>query len=88
MELEIISIRRTSFFAFAQWECKLKDGRMLYIRERHDNLTISISPEETDDIFDAVRGECLLSVKATIMEINDVLEIAKENGLILKMAHP
>lgn len=38
----------------AQWEGKLEDGRMIYIRYRHGYLSIRVSPAPSDDIMDAV----------------------------------
>lgn len=45
----------------SQWEIKLEDGRMMYGRYRWGCLTLSISESETDDIYDAVSGEVILS---------------------------
>lgn len=56
----IIKLEKTCYASPAQWEGKLEDGRMIYIRYRYGNLSISISENATEDIFDAVEGIELL----------------------------
>lgn len=41
----------------SQWEIKLTDERMVYVRYRWGQLSIRISEKETDDIYDAVNGK-------------------------------
>ena len=41
----------------SQWEGKLKDGRMYYVRYRWGCLEATISKDKTDDVMDAVGGE-------------------------------
>jgi len=50
-------IRKTCECYPSQWEVKLMDGRMLYIRYRWGVLSIRVSLKETDDIMDAVDGK-------------------------------
>jgi hypothetical protein len=50
-------LKRTCETNPSQWEGKLNDGRMLYIRYRWSILDVRISKKPTNDIFDAVNGE-------------------------------
>ena len=43
----------------SQWEGKLEDGRAIYIRYRWGNLTASVSKEPTENLDEAVSGECI-----------------------------
>jgi len=54
---KLVKLVQTCFACPSQWEGKLDDGRMIYIRYRWGVLSISVSPEPTDDIMDAVGGE-------------------------------
>lgn len=40
-----------------QYEIKLTDGRMVYVRYRWGYLSIRISENQTDNIYDAVEGK-------------------------------
>lgn len=53
-------IKRTSDSCPSQWEVKLMDGRMVYVRYRWGVLSIKVSPKKTDDIMDAVNGREIL----------------------------
>jgi len=53
-EFKIVSIENTCSGFPSQWEGKLEDGRMFYIRYRHGDFTIDISEEPTDNIGDAI----------------------------------
>ncbi len=53
----IESIIKTCEAFPAQWEIKLNNGRMVYVRYRSGYLSITISNNPTDDIYEAVRGE-------------------------------
>ncbi len=57
--LKAVSIIMTAVSQPSQWEGKLDDGRMFYIRYRGFGLTLEISHEPTDDIMDAVRGKLI-----------------------------
>jgi hypothetical protein len=52
--LIIKSIKQTCSAWPSQWEAKLNDGKMLYIRYRSGYLSVDISDKETDDVMDAV----------------------------------
>ena len=41
----------------SQWEIKLEDGRMIYVRYRWGALAFDISLEPTDDVYQAINGE-------------------------------
>lgn len=56
-ELSATSLVRTCFACPSQWQGHLTDGRMFYVRYRHGNLTVGVSAEPTNDVFDAVNGE-------------------------------
>ena len=60
---QIKELKQTCFACPSQWEIKLVDGRMVYVRYRWGYLSIRISPNVTDDIFDAVRGKEILGVQ-------------------------
>jgi len=66
MEQQIIGvkdIRKTSKRNPSQWEVKLMDGRMLYVRYRWGVLSIRVSLKKTDSIMDAVNGKEILGEK-------------------------
>lgn len=50
----VMSIKRTTDLFPRQWEGKLEDGRVFYVRYRYDVLSLQISPSPSDDIDDAV----------------------------------
>jgi len=56
-------IKRTCESCPSQWEVKLMDGRMLYIRYRWGILSIRASLKKTDDIMDAVNGKEIIGEK-------------------------
>ena len=56
-------IRKTCERNPSQWEVKLIDGRMLYIRYRWGALSIRVSSKKTDGIMDAVNGKEILGEK-------------------------
>ena len=56
-------IKKTCECYPSQWEAKLMDGRMLYIRYRWGVLSIRASLKKTDNIMDAVDGKEILGKK-------------------------
>ena len=56
----IVWLKQTCIACPSQWEGKLSDGRMVYIRYRWGHLSIRISEKPTDDIMEAVDGKLLL----------------------------
>ena len=59
MKYKIIELTQTCGACPSQWEGKLEDGRMIYIRYRYGGLEVSISYYPTDDVSDAVNGESI-----------------------------
>ena len=57
MKYEVRKLVKTCAGYPSQWEGKLEDGRMIYIRFRWGNLSVRISEQPTNDIDDAVRGK-------------------------------
>ena len=62
-DLEIQYIKRTCECCPSQWEIKLTNGKMVYVRYRWGKLSIRISHGETNDIWNAVAGEVILEKK-------------------------
>ena len=58
--LVVDQLEKTGSACPSQWEAKLDDGRMLYIRYRWGRLTVEVSRLPTDDIFDAVGANLIL----------------------------
>jgi len=56
----IIKLEKTCYASPAQWEGKLESGHLIYIRYRYGNLSISISENVTENIFEAIEGIELL----------------------------
>jgi len=54
---QIKDIQCTCMAAPTQYEGHLLDERMFYIRYRYGTLSFKVSPEPTDDVYDAVRAE-------------------------------
>ena len=55
--MKIKTIEQTCYACPSQWEITLEDGRMIYARYRFGYLSVRISPEITEDIYDAVKGK-------------------------------
>lgn len=55
--MKIKNVKCTCSACPSQWEIKLEDGRMIYVRYRWGNLSIRISEKATDDVYDAVGGK-------------------------------
>lgn len=55
--LSVKSVNMTCSACPSQWEGKLIDGRMYYVRYRWGCLSVSISKEPTDDVMDTVGGQ-------------------------------
>ncbi len=85
IKYEIEDIKITCHYCPTQWEGTLTDGRMIYIRYRHDYLTVSISPEPTEDIYEAVGGERIYDEygKENYLTLDRVKVLLKEKGVIL-----
>ena len=63
--LKVVKLIQTCYACPSQWEGTLDDGRMIYIRFRWGNLTISVSPTPTTDVYDAVGGEVIYSKRTS-----------------------
>jgi hypothetical protein len=57
--MKIKEMKQISDFCPSQWEIKLEDGKMIYVRYRYGWLSVCVSKDKTDDIFDAVDGEVI-----------------------------
>lgn len=70
----------------SQWEGKLKDGRMIYIRYRWGCLEVSISENPTNDVSDAVEGKSIFQKYIGgnydgVMEDSKLLSILKDKNI-------
>lgn len=77
------SVEQTCLACPSQWEGRLTDGRMFYVRYRWGHLSLSVSPGPTTDIFEAVDGEEVYS-EATGSEYDGVIswdEVCNKTGL-------
>lgn len=88
MDIKYQTFDRTCMACPSQWEGKLEDGRMFYMRYRHSHFTFALSKEPTDSVYDAIRGERLVDViteedDGGWMGEGEALRILKENGVIL-----
>ncbi|TMJ12548.1 MAG: hypothetical protein E6G94_13515 [Alphaproteobacteria bacterium] len=84
----VVELRRTSTAGPSQWEGRLADGRSLYIRFRHDELSVHVGPigGNVDAAVAALPWLDLdLSSKEWdgLIEIDDVLAVS---GLTLSSA--
>ncbi len=55
--MKLINLKCTCGACPTQYEGKLENGKMIYIRYRWGYISIRISKDETNDIHDAVWGE-------------------------------
>ena len=58
----VTELKKTCESCPTQWEGKLVNGRMVYIRYRFGYLSIRISKEQTKNIIDAVKGKEVFGV--------------------------
>jgi hypothetical protein len=58
--LKLTELNQTCSACPSQWEGKVEDGKMIYVRYRWGNLEICISSKPTDDVMDAVMENYLL----------------------------
>ena len=59
MKDKIKKITKTCGGYPSQWEGKLENGKMIYIRYRWGLLDVRISKKPTDDILEAVKGKSI-----------------------------
>lgn len=55
--MKVVSLKQTCSACPTQYEGKLDDGRMIYVRYRWGYLSIRVSPAPTNNVMDAVEGE-------------------------------
>ena len=55
--MKITELLQTCSACPSQWEAKLEDGRMLYVRYRWGYLSVCRSSYPTDNVYEAVGGE-------------------------------
>lgn len=55
----VTKIKRTCYACPSQWEGKLSDGRMFYIRYRGGRFEVRTSDGPTDNLQDAVIGKTI-----------------------------
>jgi len=79
----ITELNQTCGACPSQWEGKLNDGRMFYIRYRWGYLSVRISENATNDVGDAVGGQEILGEQVDksgwdgVMNEDDMLEKIK-----------
>ena len=83
---KIKRIERTCLACPSQWEGKLTDGRMFYVRYRWGYLSIRVSNGKTDDSMNAVRGEEIFGAQLGsdmdgCLSEQHLMEIVKTNDL-------
>lgn len=87
--MKLIKLECTCEACPTQYDGKLDDGRMIYVRYRWGYLSIRISKDETDDIFHAVRGEeiygiCIGNGLDGWMEYSDIIDHLEKAGIVFK----
>jgi len=55
-KLRAKTLKQTCNACPAQWEGKIDDGRMFYIRYRWGHLSLNVSEKATDNVMDAVNN--------------------------------
>lgn len=75
--LKVKTLTKTCDLCPSQWEGELEDGRMIYIRIRHDYLSVRVSKKEGSDIKEAVRGAELLCTVSDAYTTKDMIEETK-----------
>ena len=88
VKYDLAEINQTSFACPSQWEGKLTDGRMFYIRYRHSVFTFYVSENPTNNLYDAMKGGPLVRHETDEddggwMGINQVISILESYGVIL-----
>lgn len=83
MKYKIKELTKTCGGFPSQWEGKLEDGKMIYIRYRWGNLDVRISKNITNDILDAVKGKSIYygymgGEYDGVMENNKLISVLKD----------
>jgi hypothetical protein len=83
-EMHIVELTQTCSAAPSQWDARLKDGRVVYIRYRHGELTVRIGPEYAS-VMDVVGMEPWFQDDAGDKNgpIIDIEEVCEVTGLSL-----
>ena len=81
-DLHLVELTQTCSAAPSQWEGRLNDGRVVYIRYRHGKLTVRIGPEDAS-VSDVVSMEpWFVSVMDDTDEsMIDIQEVCDVTGL-------
>lgn len=85
--MKIINLECTCGACPTQYEGKLEDGRMFYFRYRWGYASLSVSPKESNDVYDAVSGEEVYGEQLSD-EWDGVLEEAKVIEILDKVFGP
>jgi hypothetical protein len=56
------SLQQTCLVAPSQWEGRLADGRMFYVRVRDGRLQVRLSPAPTSDVMEAAGGQAVVDL--------------------------
>ena len=88
IKYDIETIRQTCWACPSQWEGKLKDGRMFYIRYRYGGLRFSVSEKSTNNVADAVNEETIYYEKVGadldgVISLQEVRALLQLNGVVL-----
>ena len=75
--LKVKTLAKTCSLCPSQWEGTLEDGRLLYIRSRHDYLSVRVSEQMSDDIMDAVQGNEIFGTISDAYATKDMIEETK-----------
>ena len=80
----IVELTQTCSAAPSQWDARLDDGRVVYIRYRHGELTVQIGPEYAS-VMDVVGMEHWFQEDAGDKNgpIIDIEEVCEATGLSL-----
>ena len=81
--LRVTNIVQTCGACPSQWEGKVEDGRMIYIRYRHGYLSIEASIHPSNDVDDAIGEDCILGLQHGdnydgVMDFEDLVSLSKE----------
>lgn len=82
-KMKVLWMKRTCEIFPDQYEGKLEDGRMFYLRLRYQHVAADISIHPTDDLDDALEGIRMFGHECDLSTFNrtQIIELFKENGL-------
>lgn len=79
--MKVISLQKTCSACPAQWEGKLEDGRMIYIRYRWGHLRLDVSLDPSDDVQDAI-GNTVYSMTNPENEFDGYMETTTMKSIL------